>query len=540
MAKKVLSIELGERLTRVCVSAKQRKNTKVLTSFYFQTPEGAVQDGHIAVAEPLARELKQQMTKHGIIDLKEVTFTIASSRIVSREVQLPLVKENRLKSIVQTNAAEYFPIDLSGYEIAHALLETTTGEHAASRVLITVAPKQLLEEYISFAKVAGLSVEALDHVSNSQYNLFKRASLSGVTMYLAIAPKQTLATFMRDNVMLLQRTFPFGGDELISSAMQSAEMDDTQFTEALGLCADEKWLRTFVSQERCEEILNRLANGVVRSADFFKSAHKGAQIDRVVLLDACANLVGLRDAVADAIGVEVVPLQYLPSMGQIGGDVNTSTYAACIGSSFQPLSLMPTIQEEGKKRPFSSQFSQSMFLPVTVLVLGVVGGLGTAGFSLMEYVTAQAEFNAMQARYNDLAYAEEAYHAYVEYEAVKGNFEILEGESNNYNAQLHAFLEEIEVKMPSNLLLLSASCDDTGVSMNVQVETMEEAAVVLSQFRTFESLDQVVVTSIAETTEGGIPVTSFSISCVYPTAEEVVPVEPVPETDPTTDEDFIL
>ena len=64
------------------------------------------------------------------------------------------------------------------------------------------------------------------------------------------------------------------------------------------------------------------------------------------------------------------------------------------------------------------------------------------------------------------------------------------------NAQLVAFFEELEEKMPSQILLLSAVCTPESVSMNVTVPGLEEAAVVLSQLRSFKSLSQVNVSGI--------------------------------------------
>jgi type IV pilus assembly protein PilM len=163
MSVKTLNIEVGDRLTKVCFSIPKGRSWQIKRSFMFQTPDNAVADGAITAPDIFAAALMVQLKEHGLSDVKSVIFTLTSGKVASREIKLPPVKENRLKSIVTTNAAEYFPIDLSTYHITYSLLERVEkGENAACRVLVMAAPHSLLEAYFKPAEIAGLSVRAID------------------------------------------------------------------------------------------------------------------------------------------------------------------------------------------------------------------------------------------------------------------------------------------------------------------------------------------------------------------------------------------
>ena len=83
------------------------------------------------------------------------------------------------------------------------------------------------------------------------------------------------------------------------------------------------------------------------------------------------------------------------------------------------------------------------------------------------------------------------------------------------------FLEEMERKMPSSLLLMSAVCDEQGVTLNIVTPGMEEADVVIKQLRSFASIQQMDVSTITEITdEGGISSATFSVRCGYNQPEE--------------------
>ena len=150
---KVLNIEVGDRVTKICVSEKNKKNYSISNSFLMQTPVGAVRDGQIIAIDVMALALREALVKNGVSGVKNVTFTLSSTKVASREVMLPPVKDNRIKDVVETNKSDYFPVDMSGYCIAHTLLERVeSGDHPGCRVQVTAAPRPLLEGYAALAE----------------------------------------------------------------------------------------------------------------------------------------------------------------------------------------------------------------------------------------------------------------------------------------------------------------------------------------------------------------------------------------------------
>ena len=70
--------------------------------------------------------------------------------------------------------------------------------------------------------------------------------------------------------------------------------------------------------------------------------------------------------------------------------------------------------------------------------------------------------------------------------------------------------------MPTSMLLMSAVCDEQGVTMNIVTPGLEEANVVIKQLRSFESIKQMTISTITENTdEGGVSSATFSIRCSY-------------------------
>ena len=113
------------------------------------------------------------------------------------------MKENRIKSVIETNASDYFPVDMSNYRVSYSLLERVEGgENPGSRVLVMAAPRVLLESYVKLAEAAGLVIEAIDFCGNSQYQVLRGIKGEGTVMYVDVNVNNTFVTFMNDGVML--------------------------------------------------------------------------------------------------------------------------------------------------------------------------------------------------------------------------------------------------------------------------------------------------------------------------------------------------
>ena len=533
---KVLNIEVGDRVTKVCVSEKNKKTYQISNCFLVQTPVGAVRDGQILQIDVMADVLRTALKENGASSVKNVTFTLSSTKVASREVMLPPVKDNRIKSVVETNASDYFPVDMSGYCIAHTLLERVSGDAPGCRVQVTAAPRPLLEGYAALAEASGLMLDAIDYCGNSQYQVLRTLPGQEVVMYVDVNVSNTLVTFMQDGVMMMQRNINFGGDELVGAVMDATGKEDSQFLSVLQNADQADYLNQYMSVGQQEECLSRLVSGISRSADFFKSNRSAVVISKVVLLGVCGSLAGLADMVKDALDTETVTLKEVNGINFVANSVGgVNSYISCIGSLVQPLELLPE-ELRGvakKKKAKASRKSDSIVGGVVACILLSALGLGLAGYSVVRYSSAQNEKARLEQRIQELDHVRVTADLYENYQTTQSVLAQLRAYSQTHNASLVAFLEELEHKMPSTLLLMSAVCDEEGVILNIVTPGMEEADVVIKQLRSFESIKQMEVSTITETfDEVGLSSTTFSVRCGYnaPETENVEAPAPAANT----------
>ena len=540
MAAKVLNIEIGDRLTKVCMSVPKGKTYQINASFMFQTPENSVQDGNIVSAETLAEELASQIRSHGLTDVKNVIFTISSGKIATREVMLPLVKDARLKGIVDSNAADYFPVDLSKYHITYSILERIEkGENPGCRLLVMAAPLSLLEGYFKLADKVKLNIQSIDFSGNSQYQAIKNIGSGQVVMYVNVDCTSSFVTFLQGSNLLLQRAFTFGGDDLVISYMTAAGKATEEYVSALKECSvpREQFLAaSSLSADELNDNVSRVVSSIVRSSDYFNSNHWDVQVEKVVLMGPCGHLAGLIESVASATGLETTYLDNIPGITSFANSIESASFfISCIGSSIAPVDFLPPQFIADKKRMGKSEQADSITGGIVILAVCLVAAIVLSFAALMNYYNARHDKAVLESEIANLEYTRDAYNSYVQYQAGADALIELDSTIDSPNDDLAAFINELEVKMPSNILLLSAVCTRDGVNMNINVPSYKEVAVVLVQLRTFESIKDIIISDVTETQdETGGTYVSFSVGCFYSAGEEelVEEIEPQDGEEP--------
>jgi len=488
---------------------------KVSACALFQTPPDAVSDGEIKNPGAVALALKENLQKNGIKN-KKVVFTIASGRVAVREVTIPPVRENRVKAVIEANAADYFPVDMSGYHMTHVLLERkAAGEDAGCRVLVMAVPVALLEGYFELAALSGLSVQAIDYAGNSQYRLLETLHNDGVTMYVDVGGSFSVTTVMQKSKLLMQRTFPGGVDDYILAFMNTTGKAGGELLSALTELSTEQFNLDAIRQGAAGEYLSRLVGNISRMADYYNSSNWDEPIDRLVLTGIGAGVAGLEEAVAESAELPVTVMQKLDKVSAPSSLQETlPRYISTLGCAAVPVDFIPERFSKAKKR--ESKKKESVSLGVTMLTVCVLGTLALSASAYFNYTAAEEQRQRLQTQVSELAYTENVRNNFLAYDKYSGELMLLEAAIKSPNDGLKQFIEELERKMPAEISILSASCTKDGVDLNITVGTKTAAAKTIQQLRVFESIESITVGQLTDERDGsGISAVSFSVQCRY-------------------------
>ena len=524
MNNRVLSIEIGNSFTKICEIDYKVKKPKVYKVLTVETPEGVVVDGMLQPTQEYADHLVNALGTNGI-RTKKVLFTISSTRVASREVQIPNVKASKIEALVKTNANDYFPVDLTQYEIGHYLAGGLT-EEGKLRVMALAVPKALLNSYYQLAQMCGWEVECFDYSSNSLYQILRDEKTETVTMMIKIDENSTIVTVLSAGKVLLQRTVAYGVQDAIETMIASGayavndpmsaverfqkktclnrvlHQGDKLWEENAGRWEDEDAgnVEVTAARQKITASLEPLIVGVSRVIDFYDSRNGDTPIERTYVTGLGGSFSGMSKLFTNCLERKVHTLSDMDDkigMSKAIRSTRPAAYISCLGAVLAPVGLIDKSQQKAKGMTVVSGTNYT-FVSVAVLVLGVILSIAMAVTSLTRYFGTVAENVALQARVEELQPAQTVYNEYLSAAAQYDKYKYLYEYTENPNENLVEFINELEQILPDSFYTDSFSSDQTGISMTVNVEGKAAAARTILNIRNMESIEDVQISNITD------------------------------------------
>lgn len=515
---KVLSIEVGNSLTKIVEMDYKSKNPKVYKCINIPTPDEVFDDGYISDSMEYAGTLRQALADNKI-KTRQAVCTITCSKIANREIMLPNVKLNQVDDLIRANASEYFPVDLSQYELGYIVLgrENADTEAAKLKVMLLACEKELIQGYDTLFEQAGLKLVGVDYAGNSVVQIMKKEVTEETEMVIKVEEQSTIATIIRSGELMMQRNLGYGIDNTVQTMMSYHLFNEDSYGKCIDLLKEHNCIYPTLSGEDEEtlklketldkgdrkamtdmtEALGPLVGNVGRVLDLYNSKNVEHPITKVSMIGLGSQIAGLDKLFTNELGVTTESVNSVKSVAfALNAQVkDTGEYLTAMGASISPVGFI----EDQKK----ADAKKTNYLSLSILCLLLIGVLIAALYIMArkpyeDEVIQNVSLKAMEKKYEPaLKVKEECENVSALYEEVKK----LAGLTDSNNDGLIAFLTELEAKFPADVSIESFQSDNSMATFTVKVPTMTEAASLIDTVRGFESLFDVKVSSISRESE---------------------------------------
>ena len=528
-----LSIEAESTQIRVGEVEISGRKGRMLQCFCVPVPQGSVEDGQIRDTKGLGELLRQQLNERGI-RTKKAWFVTGSTRIASREVQIPLVKKSRIQSIIEANATDYFPIDVTKYVMSYIILGITgekgkKGEEAEQkkaadqerqyRLMVYASPKAISTAYYEFSQSAGLTLSGITFTGNTVYQTVQEEYTSGAHILIKVELENTGISIIRDGKLSFQRNINYGMESAVETIRSFPQFGDRlEVQDALQLLSEKKWIYPSLDGQIGEEpdtvksevteSLRYLVGNISRIMDYYISRNGDVNFESIVLCGMGGQVQGLAELLTQELGQKVELLTKITrySVPDTNKHEGLFLYIAVMDPVKSGLNLM---EKTGRKQKEVKETLSGAWVVFGVGALAAVA-LAVAGMGARIYQTHEQE--RLNQRIAEEQSIEDVYAAYNNAKSQYDNFQSMYAYTNTPNEGLEAFIQEMEEKMPSSITVETFSSTGSQVSFSMRVASKSEAANTLIQLRTFDSLSSVTTTGIDEGEDGTV---TMSVTCTY-------------------------
>lgn len=552
-SKKVLSIEAGVWWTKVSLVDYRKKNPPVYQAFAFPTPEHAVEDGYIRDKDSLASALKTELARRGIRE-KDVVFTLSSSKVVTREVVIPFVKDNKIRGIVDAQIRDYFPMDVSNYTISYSKMDVFEEDGKKQLKLLLVAiPDNLLNNYVTFANLAGLHVETFDYLGNGTVQLMCDSFVQNAVV-VQLEEQSTIISILENKRLVFQRVTPYGYGQTLTSVVEHPilgikdeyaafdfllshnviynrpviqKMEDEEEQKRRQALADEAYddlaeslryhLRIahtaieYYQNQKKEEFTGNLY--LVGEGSRFSGIHKLfsqemplplQEIDFAALIDLKRETPKVEDSGTVSSQEGAAPVNNKPRAATPVG------FLSVIGAAVHPIDAKPKDLMEADTKKSSLRAAYMVLAVAALISLGLILGCS------IRHLVAISQQHKLQKRIQDLSYVQDTYDEQTLIQQEETVYEGIHMQSLTNNEQLLPLIIQLEEQLPSKIHIESMQASGDSVTMNMISDKKITVGQMLLNFQEVTLLQNVSIPAMTENEDdAGNTEWSYTVNATY-------------------------
>lgn len=303
--KKFLAIDIGNSSIKVVFGKNDKGKLNLYDAFVVNLPDGCVVDGNILNFMEVERVLRTnvEMRKNRI---KDVICTTNSTAIINRELILPKVYEEELKTLVDYEIQQYLPINMDDYVVQHKVVEEINEDGVEKyKVLVVTYPNKLSKLYFKLVKECNLNPYALDITSNSLSKLLSCCdSINGQPIneneyvaYMDMGSESINIQIYNKGRVDFTRAIKTGGGDLdgvISRALGVSLSEGKKRKITLGdITGCAETLEEQQLYESVKEQLDQWINDINRIIQFYKNKNVGNRVDKIYLYGGASRIKGI-------------------------------------------------------------------------------------------------------------------------------------------------------------------------------------------------------------------------------------------------------
>lgn len=305
----LVAIDIGSSAIKMLELTGNEKRRRLKNFEVEPLPKGAIEHGLFVDPIAITDVLKKMVKKMGVKG-RRTAVSISGSGAMIKKVVINAGKDATVMEQVDFHASQAFQIDPAEmyYDYAEMGLAPNGGEGV--EVLLVGARREIVEQYVTVIKEAGLQLGVVEAGSLSLANMFEvnYGVIDGLVAVIAIGASSTSVIFIDRGRVLYNHELSMGGDAFTAAIAQTMNMQ-WEAAESLKIsAAGSQGDLPAEFQRIMAETNNAMCNEMRQVFNFFASspdAEGAGPLKHAFLIGGGSRTLGIDAALATAIGVPI-------------------------------------------------------------------------------------------------------------------------------------------------------------------------------------------------------------------------------------------
>src|SRR5699024_5018649 len=325
--KKTMSIDFGSSTSKIVEGKFSKKDIVIYKRFLIDIPDDVYKDGIILDIDQLGDILGQQL-KENNLSSNTANGVINSSHIITREIKIPDMSYDEIKSLLSYQVEEYIPIRSEEYIVQFIILDRVYEDGIALLNLLLVGiPKDIVAAHLNLFKTLNIKPHSLDFQGNAiakliNFNELINDSYSPEKKNIAsidIGYNNTKLILIEKGNIKVTRVVDMGTLHILDFIEQNLGIDRQELKSlSLNNLSTSKKIEEGSKSDLFQQIivgaLNTLLEKIELIFRYYRSRGLDNSIDLILLQGGIANIKGMEILFEDYFDIKSIKIDSLNNL----------------------------------------------------------------------------------------------------------------------------------------------------------------------------------------------------------------------------------
>lgn len=326
-SKVYLGIDIGSSGTKIVELKKENESVRLTNYAFSENLDSKISgDWQVVEIESVAGNIKKIIDK-AKISSKLVVAALPAYSVFSSIINLSNINKKDLEAAIKIEAKKVIPLPLEEMILDSQIIEDGAKNTNNVSVLLTGAPRTLVDKYLEIFKKANLQLLSLETETFSLIRSLMGNDKSSV-MIVEIGTSTTDISIINKNIPILNRSIDVGGHTITSAISKSLNIGlerAEQFKYDLGISSIES--QGDIIPKTIIETISPIINEIKYLINVFQTKNN-EQIDKIILSGGSSLLPNLVNYLTKVMDIKVIvgdpwarisyPVDLKPVLDEIG------------------------------------------------------------------------------------------------------------------------------------------------------------------------------------------------------------------------------
>jgi type IV pilus assembly protein PilM len=332
-SKSYIGLDFGQSGIKLVELMNEKGRARLVTYAHAALPSESLDK---ALGEDLDRTalFVKKMAEKARCSTKLAIGALPISSVFSSIISVPATNEKELKQAIELQAKKLIPVALEDITLDSKTIDSANAQEdgkKVTRVLLTGAPKILVQKFIDLSKKAGLELISLETEAFAEIRSLVGKDRSSI-MVIDIGATRTNITVVERGIPFLNRSIATGGVQITQTISKTLGIP---YEQAENMKRDIRAIQAFAQTGDISPILTSLLKPILDEVRYSFNLYQGQteegqpkHIDKIILTGGSALLPNLPEFVTQLMNVNaylgdpwarvVYPVDLRPILEEIG------------------------------------------------------------------------------------------------------------------------------------------------------------------------------------------------------------------------------